>query len=87
MERSNRLYTISGRITTLIRTKNVDSQVGSRPLPWGAVMSKEEKGKCMALSLISLTHMVGRDRFFEFEKLKARNGSDRDPASQNRIEY
>lgn len=54
------LYTIARWFTTFIWTEYIDSQVGSRPLPWGVVMSKEEKGKRMDLSLISLTHRVGR---------------------------
>lgn len=39
-----------------IRTENIDSEIGSRFLPGGVVMSKEEKGRTLALSL---THRVG----------------------------
>lgn len=54
------LYTIAWWFTTFIWTEYINGQVGSRPLRWGVVMSKEEKGKPMDLSLISLTHRVGQ---------------------------
>lgn len=50
------LYTGRWRSLTLIWTEGVDSEVGSCPLPWGVVMSKEEKRRSLALSL---THRVG----------------------------
>lgn len=51
------LYTNRWRLLALIRTEGVDSEVGRCPLPWGVVMSKEEKRRTLALSL---THRVGR---------------------------
>lgn len=50
------LYTGRWRSSTLVWTEGVDSEVGSCPLPWGVVMSKEEKRRSLALSL---THRVG----------------------------
>ncbi len=40
-----------------MRTKNVNSEVGSRPLPWSVVVSKEERGR---RTLTVSRHMVGR---------------------------
>lgn len=59
MENSRRvaLYTNRPRSLTLIRTEDVDSEIGRCPLPWGVVVSKEEKRRTLALSL---THRVGR---------------------------
>lgn len=39
-----------------IGAEDVDSEIGSHPLPWGVVMSEKEKGRTLALSL---THRVG----------------------------
>lgn len=52
------LYTNRWRSSTLIRTERVDREIGSCPLPWGVVMSKEEKRRTLALFL---THRVGRE--------------------------
>lgn len=56
------LYTGARWFTTFIRTQDINSEVGSSPLPQGVVVSKKEKRGRMALSL---THRVGRIDGFE----------------------
>lgn len=56
-EAGGNLYTHAQRCTGCwIGAENINSEVGSRFLPGGVVVSKEEKGRTLALSL---THRVG----------------------------
>lgn len=73
------LYTDRWRFLTLIRTEDVDREVGSCPLPWGVVMSKEEKRRTMALSL---THRVGRVDYLKMEMVP--EDLAKDPTNETR---
>lgn len=73
-----RLYTRARRFAGWIRTQDVHGEVGSRPLPGGVVVSEEEKGRTLALSL---THRVGRIDRAGDEKCTD-EGSSEDPTNE-----
>lgn len=76
--RSAELYTNGWRSLTLIWTESVDSEVGGYPLPWGVVVSKEEKRRTMALSI---THRVGRVEYWKVRGVPG--GIYNDPTNEN----